>query len=43
MQLGNSFHLAGLPFPGRKGQTRQVGIKESEHVSDNCYSSFLRR
>jgi hypothetical protein len=36
--IGNSFHLAGLPLPGRKGQTRQVGSKESEHIYDNSYS-----
>jgi hypothetical protein len=33
-----SFHMAGLLFPGRKGQTRHVGAKESEHMYDIRYN-----
>ena len=31
------FHIAGLPFPGGKRQTRNVGRKESEHIYDMGY------
>ena len=36
--LNPSIHLAGLPFPGRKGQTCQAGTEESEHIFDNSYN-----
>jgi hypothetical protein len=39
--LDPGFHLVGLLFPGRKGQTRQVGTKESEHIFDNSYKSLF--
>ena len=32
-----SNHLAGLLFPGRKGQTCQAGTEESEHIFNNSY------
>ena len=35
--LNPSIHLAGLPFPSRKGQTCQAGTEESEHIFDNSY------
>jgi hypothetical protein len=35
--LSPNIHLAGLPFPGRKGQTCQGGTEESEHIFDNSY------
>jgi hypothetical protein len=36
--LNPSIHLAGLLFPGRKGQTCQAGTEESEHIFDNGYN-----
>jgi hypothetical protein len=40
--LDPSFHLAGLLFPEREEQTRQVGTKESEPVFDNGYNLVRR-
>ena len=34
-----SFTFAGLPFPGGKRQTHNVGSKESEHIYDNLYKT----
>jgi hypothetical protein len=40
--INPSIHLAGLPFPGRKGQTCQAGSEESEHIFDNGYSRITK-